>query len=88
MTVRNELDRAIAMAEASKGSYLLFAVDSEDQKATQVFQDMAGDMDRHVQILKSRRDYLDQYNPLNAAGQNGDDKQQGAKGKNGKEGSN
>jgi hypothetical protein len=71
MTVQSDLERAIAMAEASKGSYLLFAADSEDDKAKQVFQDMAQDMDRHVQILKSRKDYLDQYNQLNAGAQQG-----------------
>lgn len=59
MSVRNDLERAIAVAESAKGNYLLFAVDSEDDKATQVFKDMAEDMERHVKILESRRDYLD-----------------------------
>lgn len=72
MTVRNDLERAIAMANASKGSYMLFATESEDDKAKQVFQDMAEDMDRHVQILESRRDYLDQYNQLNDGGDDQD----------------
>jgi rubrerythrin len=71
MTVHGDLDRAIAMAEASKGNYLLFAVDSEDETARQVFQDMADDMERHVGILRSRQEYLEQYNPLN--GENGDE---------------
>lgn len=64
------------MAEASKGSYLLYAVESEDQKAKQVFQDMATDMDRHVKILQSRMDYLDQNNQLNSGG-NQDQKKNG-----------
>lgn len=83
MTVRQDLDKQIAMAEASKGNYLLFAVDSEDEKARQVFQDMASDMERHVTILKSRADYLDQYNPLNA--DDGDDDAQDKKAKKKKE---
>lgn len=70
MTVKGDLERAIAMAEASKGNYLLFATESEDQKAKQVFDDMAQDMDRHVKILESRKDYLNQHNKLNAGGQN------------------
>lgn len=75
MTVRQDLERSIAMAEASKGSYMLFATESDDQKAKQVFQDMASDMERHVTILKSRVDYLDQYNQLNAGeDQSGDSK--------------
>jgi rubrerythrin len=74
MTVYGDLERAIAMAEASKGSYLLFATDSEDDKAKQVFQDMAEDMERHVTILKSRQDYLEQNNQLNAGGSDKGDK--------------
>lgn len=65
MTVTNGLERAIAMAEAARGNYLLFATDSEDQKATQVFKQMADDMERHVTILESRLQYLKQNNLLN-----------------------
>lgn len=68
MTVRQDLERSIAMAEASKGNYMLFATESDDQKAKQVFGDMANDMERHVTILKSRVDYLNQHNQLNAGG--------------------
>jgi len=76
MTVRGDLEKAIAMAEASKGSYLLFATDSEDEKAKGVFQDMAEDMERHVTILKSRQQYLDQYNQLNEQKDQNQNKQQ------------
>lgn len=65
MTVYANLERALAMVEASKGNYLLFATDSEDEKAKQVFQDMASDMERHAKILQSRIDYLSQNNQLN-----------------------
>jgi rubrerythrin len=77
MTIRQDLDKQIAMAEASKGSYMLFAVGSEDEKARQVFSDMAADMERHVKILQSRADYLDQYNPLNADGGGDEDEGNG-----------
>lgn len=76
MTVVREIERAIAMAEASKGSYLLFATDSEDQQANRVFQDMAQDMERHVQILESRREYLTKHNSLYANQGNGQGGQQ------------
>ncbi|HYF91993.1 MAG TPA: DUF1657 domain-containing protein [Symbiobacteriaceae bacterium] len=75
MTVYANLERSLAMAEASKGNYLLFATESEDEKAKQVFQDMADDMDRHAKILQSRIDYLQQNNQLNA-GQGGGNQQQ------------
>lgn len=77
MTVRGDIDRAIAMAEAARGNYLLFATESEDTTAQRVFQDMAGDMERHVKILESRRDYLDQYNQLNAQLAGGNNQGQG-----------
>ncbi len=66
MTVKTDLEHAIARAEASKGTYLLFGAESEDQKAQTVFRDMAEDMDRHILILQSRLKYLGQYNKLNA----------------------
>lgn len=66
MTVQRDLERAIAMAEAARGNYLLFASDSEDEKAQQVFTDMAEDMKRHVMILESRQEYLEKHNALNA----------------------
>jgi len=79
MTVFNDLEKALAMVEASKGNYLLFATDSEDDKAKQVFKDMAQDMERHAKILQSRIDYLEQNNQLNAGAgddsDNGDSKQ-------------
>lgn len=77
MTVHNDLERAIAMAAAAKGNYLLFATESEDEKATQVFKQMAEDMDRHVLILESRRDYLNQHNALNKAQGDGNQQEQG-----------
>ncbi len=67
------------MAEASKGSYLLFATESEDQKASDVFKDMAEDMERHVKILESRRDYLGQHNQLYQDQDQDQDQEQGGK---------
>ena len=64
MTVHGDLERAIAMAQAARGNYLLFAAQSEDEKAHQVFKQMAEDMERHVMILESRLQYLEQYNTL------------------------
>jgi rubrerythrin len=67
MTVRADLERAMAMAESAKGNYLLFAVESDDEKAKQVFTEMAEDMKRHAAILASRQEYLNQHNKLNEA---------------------
>lgn len=80
MTVHSDLEKAIAMASAAKGNYLLFATDSEDDKATQVFQQMADDMDRHVTILDSRLNYLSQHNNLIKQSANGGNNQANANG--------
>lgn len=85
MTVHNDIERALAMAEAAKGNYLLFAIDSEDDKAEQVFKEMAEDMERHVKILESRLDYLSQHNPLNGGG--GEKKKKGKQKQDEEEGS-
>lgn len=81
MTVLRDLERAIAMAEAARGNYLLFATETEEEKAKKVFTDMAEDMRRHVMILESRKQYLEQQNPLNTAGRggSGDQQQKGQK---------
>jgi len=76
MTVVRDLERAIAMAEAARGNYLLFATETEEEKARKVFKDMAEDMRRHVMILESRKQYLEQQNPLNTAGRGGAGDQQ------------
>ncbi|HEY8347323.1 MAG TPA: DUF1657 domain-containing protein [Symbiobacteriaceae bacterium] len=66
MTVVNDLERAIAMAEAIRGNYLLFAIETKEEKAKKVFKEMAEDMKRHVLILESRKEYLEKHNPLNS----------------------
>ena len=65
MTVQSDLKKAIAAAESAKGSYATFAKATEDQMAKAMFLQMADDMDRHIQQLNSRLNYLRQNNPMN-----------------------
>ncbi len=65
MTVQQDIQKAIASAEAAQGSYLVFANATQDQNAKQMFQSMADDMQRHIQQIKGRLDYLTQNNPMN-----------------------
>lgn len=76
MTVQGELQRAMAIAEAAKGNYLLFAAQTEDQKAQQIYTEMAEDMDRHAQILQSRMDFLEQKYGGGESGKDQQDKKQ------------
>ncbi len=65
MTVQSDLKKAIAAAEAAKGTYAMAAEATEDQSAKQKYQEMSADMDKHLEFLSSRGQYLDSNNSLN-----------------------
>lgn len=54
MTVKKDLEKALAAAESAKGAYATFAASTDDQGAQTMFQQMSQDMDRHVAQLNSR----------------------------------
>lgn len=54
MTVKKDLEKALAAAEAAKGTYATFATATDDTSAQTMFQQMAQDMDRHIAQLNSR----------------------------------
>lgn len=54
MTVKKDLEKALAAAESAKGTYATFAASTDDQGAQTMFDQMAQDMDRHVAQLNSR----------------------------------
>ncbi|VBB06931.1 Hypothetical protein LUCI_2173 [Lucifera butyrica] len=54
MTVKKDLDKAVAAAESAKGTYAAFAQSTEDQNAKTMFEQMSQDMDRHIAQLNSR----------------------------------
>lgn len=65
MTVQQDMQKAVASAEAAQGSYMVFANSTQDQSAKQMFQSMSDDMGRHIGQLKDRLTYLNQENTLN-----------------------
>lgn len=65
MTVQQDVQKAVASAESAQGSYLTFASSTQDQSSKQMFQSMAQDMQRHIEQLKSRLQYLNENNQLN-----------------------
>ena len=58
MTVKSDLKKAIASAQSAKGTYLVAAESTEDQSAKDRYQQMASDIDVHLEYLNSRLDYL------------------------------
>lgn len=65
MTVQSDIQKAIASAEQAKGAYGVFEQSTQDQSAKQMFKEMKADMERHVQILNSRLNYVTANNGLN-----------------------
>lgn len=65
MTVQSDLKKAIAAAESARGDYATFAEATEDQMAKAMFQQMAQEMDGHIQQLNGRLNYLMENNPMN-----------------------
>lgn len=65
VTVQQDMQKAVASAESAQGCYLMFSNSTQDQSAKQMFQSMADDMQRHLDQLKGRLNYLSQSNPLN-----------------------
>lgn len=65
MTVQQDLQKATASAQASLGAYSMFAQSTQDQSAKQMFQDMAKDMQRHIDTLNGRLQYVTQNNNMN-----------------------
>lgn len=65
MTVKSDLQKAIAAAESAKGTYAVFAESTDDQMAKSMFYQMSQDMENHIQQLSSRLKYLTSSNPMN-----------------------
>lgn len=65
MTVKSDLQSALAAAQSALGTYAMFCDSTEDPAAKQMFQQMQQDMQRHIDFLNSRLNYLNQNNQLN-----------------------
>ena len=66
MTVKSDLQKALAAAESAKGTYATFSQSTDDQTAKQMFTQMSQDMDQHISQLNGRLGVTAQ-NQLNSA---------------------
>jgi len=64
MTIKNDLQKAIAAAESARGTYAMFAESTDDPTAKQMFQQMQQDAQRHVDMLNNRLNYIVENNTL------------------------
>ncbi|NLY54085.1 MAG: DUF1657 domain-containing protein [Firmicutes bacterium] len=67
MTVANKLATTLANAESVAASLKSFALETEDQQAKQMFQQLAQSMDNTVSQLRNRLDYIMQEEPQYAS---------------------
>ena len=65
MTVKSDLEKALAAAESAKATYATFALSTDDESAKQMFNQMSQDLESHVSSIKGRL----QYNASNAPNQ-------------------
>lgn len=69
MTVKSDIEKAAAAAQSALGTYAQFASSTEDPSAKQMFQQMSQDMQRHVNMLNNRLNYVNSNNKLNQQAQ-------------------
>ncbi|SNX53829.1 DUF1657 domain-containing protein [Thermoanaerobacterium sp. RBIITD] len=65
MTVKSDIEKAVAAAQSALGTYAQFASSTDDPSAKQMFQQMQQDMQRHVNMLNNRLNYVNSNNKLN-----------------------
>lgn len=63
MTVASQFAQALASAESVCASLKSFALETQDQQAKQMFQQLAQNMDNTVSQMKSRLNYIMQEEP-------------------------
>jgi rubrerythrin len=69
MTVKKDLEKALAAAESAKGTYATFEMSTDDKTAQQMFRNMAQEMDQHISTIQKRLCSTSE-NQLNSASSN------------------
>jgi hypothetical protein len=63
VTVGTQIQQTIASAESVMASLKSFALETQDQQAKQVYQQLAQQTESMVSVLKSRMNYIQQEEP-------------------------
>lgn len=63
MTVGTQVEKAIASVQSVSASMKTFALETQDQQAKQMFQQLAQTFDGALDTLKQRQQYIDQQEP-------------------------
>jgi len=65
ITVQADIEKLIALCEATMGNYSLMAQSTEEQNSKDTYNNMKSDIQRHIQFLNDRLEYLNENNQLN-----------------------
>ena len=65
MTIQADLQKAVAAAQSALGTYSTFSLSTQDQSAKAMFEELSKDAQRHVSMLNSRLEYIEQNNSMN-----------------------
>jgi hypothetical protein len=65
LTVQSDLEKVIAYCEAIKGNYAIMAHSTEEQQVKNMFNNMKTDIEKHMEFLNGRLEYLNSNNELN-----------------------
>ncbi|HLR20897.1 MAG TPA: DUF1657 domain-containing protein [Tissierellaceae bacterium] len=63
MTVKNDLETALASVKGLAADLKTFSLDTEDQSAKQMFETLSTDAENMAQSIESRFDYLQGTTP-------------------------
>ncbi len=63
MTVGTKMQQTIASAESVKANLMTFALETQDQQAKQMYQQLAQSMENIISSLQSRLNYIEQEEP-------------------------
>jgi len=63
VTVGTKMQQTIASAESVKANLKTFALETQDQQAKQMYQQLAQTMENVVSSLQSRMNYIEQEEP-------------------------
>lgn len=63
MTIGTKMQQTIASAESVKANLKTFALETQDQQAKQMYQQLAQTMENIISSLQSRMNYIEQEEP-------------------------
>ena len=62
--MKSDLQKTVADAQCLLGQYAAFAQQTQDKAVKKMFNELSDDMQKHIDTLNLRLDYLTKNNPM------------------------